>query len=287
MTNPYQNLIYTVEGGCARITLNRPQVRNAFNRDLIDELQHVFQSISATPLGMIRAAVLAGEGATFCAGADVNWMRDSLQLSEQENVGDALHMAHMFDTIDRCPVPVIGRIHGAALGGGVGLVAVFDVAIAAEDTTFAFSEAKLGIAPAVISPYVLRKIGSSHARALFLTAERFGTERALQIGLIHAVKPLDQLDAEVDRLLQEIKTSAPHAIARAKALIARVPELPRSDATQYTAETIAALRVGPEGQEGLRAFLEKRKPKLTNDDVKRETDNHQPTTDNRQLTTNN
>lgn len=270
MTSPYQNLIYTVEDACARITLNRPQVRNAFNRDLIDELQHVFQSISATPLGGIRAAVLAGEGATFCAGADINWMRDSLQLSEQENVGDALHMAHMFDTIDRCPVPMIGRIQGAALGGGVGLVAVCDIAIAAEDTTFAFSEAKLGIAPAVISPYVLRKIGPGHARALFLTAERFGTERALQIGLIHAIKPLDRLDAEVDRLLQEIRSSAPHAIARAKALIARVPELSCSDATQYTAETIAALRVGPEGQEGLRAFLEKRKPAWTTENVIRE-----------------
>jgi methylglutaconyl-CoA hydratase len=260
MTDTYQNLTYALEDGSARITLNRPHVRNAFDRGLIDDLIRAFQTIAEAPSGKIRSVVLAGEGATFCAGADVNWMRDSLQLTEEENIRDALHMARMFETINLSPVPVIGRIHGAALGGGVGLVAVCDIAVAAEGTTFAFSEAKLGIAPAVISPYVLRKIGRSHARALFLTAERFDTDRAFQAGLIHIVKPLDQVDAEVERLVKEIATSAPHAVARAKALIAAVPDLLPVEAGQYTAETIAALRVSPEGQEGLRAFLDKRKP---------------------------
>jgi methylglutaconyl-CoA hydratase len=234
-------------------------VHNAFNRELIEELRLAFENVEAAPVGEIRAIVLAGEGKSFCAGADVNWMRDSLNFTEDENVEDALGMARMFETIDRCPVPVIGRVHGAALGGGVGLLAVCDIVVAAEGTQFAFSEAKLGIAPAVISPYVLRKIGQSHARALFLTAERFGTERALQIGLIHVAKPLDELDGEVDRLTTEILGSAPHAITRAKKLIATVPTLEASQATQFTAETISALRVSPEGQEGLRAFLERRK----------------------------
>jgi methylglutaconyl-CoA hydratase len=240
--------------------LNRPQVHNAFNRDLIEELRVAFQSIASAPAGSIRAAVLAGEGKSFCAGADVNWMRDSLQFTEAANVEDALHMARMFETIDTVPVPVIGRVHGAALGGGVGLAAVCDIVVAAEGTAFAFSESKLGIAPAVISPFVLRKIGRSHARALFFTAERFGTDRALQIGLVHVVKPPEQLDAEVERLVQEISSSGPRAVGRAKALIATVPDLADPQAMQYTAETIAALRVSPEGQEGLRAFLDKRKP---------------------------
>jgi methylglutaconyl-CoA hydratase len=185
-------------------------------------------------------------------------MRFSLNYSREENVADALAMASMFATINACPVPVIGRVHGAALGGGVGLAAVCDIVVASEETQFAFSEAKLGIAPAVISPYVLAKIGRSHARALCLTAERFGVERALRIGLAHSAVPHDRLDAEVDRIVGEIKSSAPGAIARAKELIAAVPNLDPESAMQLTAETIAALRVGDEGQAGLRAFLDKR-----------------------------
>jgi methylglutaconyl-CoA hydratase len=261
--NDFQHLHFSLENGICRITLNRPELHNAFNRALIDELRAAFDFVSERPHGEVRAVVLAGEGKSFCAGADVNWMRESLQYSEEENVADALRMAAMFDAIDRCPVPVIGRIHGAALGGGVGLAAVCDIVVAAEGTVFAFSEARLGIAPAVISPYVLRKIGQGHARALFFTAERFGTERALQIGLVHHVRPEAELDSEVDRLLSDLLSSAPGAIARAKALIADVPRLTPDDARQHTAETIAALRVGAEGQEGLRAFLEKRTPEWT------------------------
>ncbi|MGA7733789.1 MAG: enoyl-CoA hydratase-related protein [Chloroflexia bacterium] len=253
----YEYLLATTAERVCRITLNRPEVHNAFNRELIEELKAAFEELATRPVGDVRAVVLSGAGKSFCAGADVNWMRASLDYTQAENVADAMSMARMFDTINRCPVPVIGRIHGAALGGGVGLASVCDIVVASEETRFAFSEAKLGIAPAVISPYVLAKVGRSHARALFLTAERFGVERALRIGLIHIACPLDELDAEVDRIIKEIKSSAPGAIARAKALIATVPDLEPATAMQMTAETIASLRVGEEGQAGLRAFLDK------------------------------
>lgn len=244
----------------AYVTLNRPEVRNAFNAQLIDELKTTFHEISEGTFGEVRAVVLAGAGQSFCAGADVNWMRTSLDFTHEQNVADAMHMANMFDHINRCPVPVIGKIHGAALGGGVGLAAVCDIVIAADNMVWAFSEAKLGIAPMVISPYVLAKIGQTHARALFFTAERFDSQRALQIGLAHIVVPAEQLDTEVTRLVQEIKSSSARAIARAKELISIVPTLAPTEAMEYTAQAIAALRVSSDGQEGLRAFLEKRKP---------------------------
>ena len=229
------------------------------NRELLDELRAAFDSIALLTPGEVRAVVLAGAGNSFSAGADITWMRASLDFSEEENVADALALAHTFDAINNCPVPVIAKIQGAALGGGVGLAAVADIVVAADNARFAFSETKLGIAPAVISPYVLAKIGRSHARALFFTAERFSAARALAIGLVHSVVAPDALDGEVDRLIAELKSSAPAAIARAKMLIAKVPTLASDAAMQFTAETIAALRVSPEGQEGLHAFLEKRK----------------------------
>lgn len=253
----YEHLLFSIENRICRVVLNRPEVHNAFNRTLIEELRRAFLDVSDKAVGEVRAVVLSGEGKSFCAGADVNWMRASLDYTHEENVADATAMAQMFDTINRCPVPVIARIHGAALGGGVGLAAVSDIVIASEETRFALSEAKLGIAPAVISPYVLAKIGRTHARALFFTAERFGTERALRIGLVHSAVPLEGLEAEVDRTLKEIMSSAPGAIARAKTLIDKVPDLEASAAMHYTAETIASLRVAAEGQAGLRAFLEK------------------------------
>jgi methylglutaconyl-CoA hydratase len=247
------------DGRVARITLNRPEVHNAFNPQLIDEIRRAFER-AVEPQGQVHVIILAGAGPSFCAGADVNWMRESLKYTEAENVADALAMARMFETIDCCPVPVIARVQRAALGGGVGLLTVCDIVVVEEGTVMAFSEAKLGIAPAVISPYVLRKIGRTHARALFLTAERFGPERAVQIGLAHVVAPSGKLDEEVERIVGEVLSSAPRAVARAKALIAAVPGMDHDTATQFTAETIAALRVSPEGQDGLAAFLEKRKP---------------------------
>jgi methylglutaconyl-CoA hydratase len=268
----YQHVTLAVEGKVARVTLNRPEVHNAFNAELGEEMRLVFEGLGSQAQDQgqgqgqgqgapgVRAVVIAGEGRSFCAGADVNWMRASLDFSQAENVADALVMARMFDTINRCPLPVIGRVHGAALGGGVGLAAVCDVVVAAEGTVFGLSEVKLGIAPAVISPYVIAKIGRSQARALFLTGERFDANRALRIGLVHYVVPGEQLDSEIERICGEVLSASPQGIARAKWLIATVPELAHDEAMQLTAETIAALRTSPEGQEGLRAFLERRKP---------------------------
>ncbi|MBV9277869.1 MAG: enoyl-CoA hydratase/isomerase family protein [Candidatus Eremiobacteraeota bacterium] len=241
----------------ARVTLNRPDVRNAFNAELIAELHRTFERLNTD--GSLRAVILSGAGKTFCGGADINWMRESLELSREENVSEAKRMSDMFATIDRCSRPVIARVHGAALGGGAGLVAVCDVAISADDALFGFTETKLGILPAVISPFVLRKIGVSHARALFLTGERFGAERAATIGLVHEVVRLEDLDTAVDHVVEEIKAGGRQAIARAKQTIAEVSADPK-DAREITSQAIAQQRTSPEGQEGLRAFLERRKP---------------------------
>jgi methylglutaconyl-CoA hydratase len=253
-------LTVTIDGKVARLTLNRPEVHNALDGELIGELHRAFEELGAADSEVVRVVVLAGAGRSFCAGADVNWMRASLDFSEEENIADAMRMARMFDTVNRCPLPVVARIHGAALGGGVGLAAVCDVAVASAAAVFGLSEVKLGIAPAVISPYVIAKIGRSQARAFFLTGQRFDAQRAFQIGLVHHVVPGEQLDAEVDRICGEFMTAAPRAIKRAKALIAAVPDMTHAEAMQFTAETIASLRTSPEGQDGLRAYLERRKP---------------------------
>ena len=239
------------------VTLNRPEVRNAFNAELIAELHRAFERLGSDE--SLRAVILSGAGKTFCGGADINWMRASLELSREENVSDAKQMSDMFTAIDRCSRPVIARVHGAALGGGSGLVAVCDVAIAADDALFGFTETKLGILPAVISPFVLRKVGISHARALFLTGERFNAERAARIGLVHEVVRFDDLDTAVDRIVDEIKTGGRDAIALAKKTIADVAAHPENS-REITSQAIAAQRTSAEGQEGLRAFLERRKP---------------------------
>ena len=246
----------TVDGAVAYVTLARPDVRNAFNAEVIRELREAFLALSGNPA--IRAVVLAGEGKTFCGGADVNWMRGALDLTYDENVADAEAMSAMFRAIDRCSKPVIGRIHGAALGGGAGLAAVCDIAIAAVDTTFGFTEVKLGIIPAVISPFVLAKIGTSHARALFLTGERFRAQHALAIGLVHQLVDEDDLDKTISRIARELLSAGPSAVAAAKTLIARVNAASYDDTLGITAGAIAKQRTSEEGQEGLRAFLERR-----------------------------
>ncbi len=246
-----------VAGDIARVTLERPEVRNAFNAEVIKQLHDVFARITAAD--DVRAVVLAGEGNVFCGGADINWMRDSLDLSFEANVADAERMSDMFRAIDNCPKPVIGRIHGAALGGGAGLAAVCDIAIASDDAVFGFTEVKLGIIPAVISPFVLSKIGSSHARALFLTGERFDAARARAIGLVHQVVPAGELDAAVDRVLAEIRSAGPSAVGAAKLLVRRVLDATYDESREITTTAIARQRASAEGQEGLRAFLERRK----------------------------
>src|SRR2546421_1717143 len=234
------------DGQVLRVTLAKPERRNAFDAELIAELYDAFADV-----GDARAVVLAGDGPSFCAGADVEWQRASIDLSYQENVEDALRLYRMCERVDRCPAPVVARVHGYALGGGSGLVACADIAVAARDATFGFSEVKLGIVPAVISPFVLPKIGA-HARRYFLTGERFDAETALRIGLVHELA--DDLDSAVDRVVGELLSSGPEAVREAKRLIR---ERPSGD---DAAQTAARLRAGEEGQEGLRAFLEKRAP---------------------------
>ena len=235
-------------GGTVRVTLDRPDVRNAFNADLIAELRDAFVRLGADPA--VRAIVLAGAGRVFCGGADITWMRAALDVSPDENVRDAERMAAMFRAIDRCPKPVIGRIHGAALGGGAGLAAVCDIVVCSAGTTFGFTETKLGIIPAVISPFVLAKIGASAARALFVTGERFGAERAERIGLVHHVVPDAELDARVADVEVELATAAPGAIGAAKALLAEIAATEPERTPALTARAIAARRTTPEAPEG-------------------------------------
>jgi methylglutaconyl-CoA hydratase len=253
----YDTLLTRRDGVVEYMTLNRPDVRNAFNETMIAELTAWAASINADD--DVRVAVIAGAGKVFSAGADITWMANALNYTHDENVRDANAAARMFAALDTLPIPLVGRVHGAALGGGAGLSAVCDVVVADENAVFGFSEVKLGILPAVISPYALAKIGRSAARELFLTGMRFNATRAKEIGLAHAVVPLDQLDAKVEMYVDEFLGAAPDAISTAKALIPRVWTRGAFDAAGLTAEAIAAQRVSKEGQEGLRAFLEKRK----------------------------
>ncbi len=255
-----ESIHLAVSDGIARVTLARPEVRNAFNAEVIEQLHEVFTRI--TEADNVRAVVLAGEGKVFCGGADINWMRASLDLTFEANVGDAERMSDMFRTIDNCPKPVVGRVHGAALGGGAGLAAVCDIAIATDDAILGFTEVKLGIIPAVISPFVVAKIGASHARALFLTGERFDAQHAKAIGLVHEVVSADEVDAAVDRRLAELHSAAPTAVSAAKLLLRRVLDHSYEDSRSITTQAIARQRVSSEGQEGLRAFLERRSAKF-------------------------
>jgi methylglutaconyl-CoA hydratase len=232
------------DGGVLRVTLARPERRNAFDAALIGDLTAAFADV-----GDARAVVLAGEGETFCAGADIDWQRSAIDLTFEENVEDALRLYKMCEAIDRCPAPVVARVQGYALGGGSGLAACADVAVAATDATFGFTEVKLGIVPAVISPFVLPKIGQ-HARRYFLTGERFDAQSALRIGLVHEVT--EELDATVQGIVDELLSSGPNAVREAKQLIRERPD------GYETANIAARMRTSEEGQERLRAFLERR-----------------------------
>lgn len=235
------------DGEVLRVTLARPETRNAFDAALVAELAEAFVDV-----GKARAVVLRGEGPSFCAGADVDWMRASVDLDYEANVREANALRHLFEAIDSCPAPVVAAVHGHALGGGAGLVAVADVAIAHAGTVFAFSEVKLGIVPAVISPFVVRTIGESAARRYFVTGERFDAAAALRIGLVHEV--VDDVDAALARVLGELATAGPRAARAAKRLVLDHPDGPE------TARRIAERRTSPEGQEGLRAFLARERP---------------------------
>lgn len=243
----------------ATVTMKRAEVHNAFNVQLIQDLQAAFSDLSTDE--KLHAVVLTGDGPSFSAGADLSMMKASATFSHEQNLSNSLRLADLFDTINRCPCPVVARVNGTAMGGGAGLISVCDIVIAAESARLAFSEVKLGIAPAVISPYVIRKIGETHARVLFVTGEQFSAMRGREIGLVHLVVSLEELDTAIKKTLRELLSSGPQALRACKALALNVGHMDHETARKYTAETIAALRVSAEGQEGLRSFLEKRKPR--------------------------
>jgi methylglutaconyl-CoA hydratase len=249
------------DGSIARVTLARPQVRNAFDATLIAELRAAFTALAKEAPDQLRAVVLAGDGETFCAGADIDWMRAAMSLDVEGNEQDAMAMAEMFETIDTCPVPVIARVQGAALGGGMGLCAVADLVIAESGARFGFTETRLGILPAVISPFVIAKIGESHARALFPGGKRFDALRAQRTGLVHEVVEGDAaLDLAVDAAIADILASGPSAVRAAKAIVREVRGQGHGSSKWHTARVIARQRTSSEAQEGFAAFTEKRRP---------------------------
>ena len=241
----------------ASITIARPERKNAFDAELIAQLT---TAVGAVPADA-RCVVLASEGDTFCAGADLGWMRSMAGYSLEENRADSGALAELFAGLDRLPMPIIARIQGDAIGGGVGLVAIADIAVAVEEATFAFTEVRLGILPAVISPYIVRKIGTSFATAAFISGIRFDSHRAFATGLLHSVVDAGQLDPEIDRFIDAILAGGPEAVNAAKRLIREVDGRSPADVRDLTVQRIAAARVSAEGQDGMRAFLEKRAPK--------------------------
>jgi methylglutaconyl-CoA hydratase len=244
-----------------RVTLARPDAHNAFNATLIAALRKAFVALGREQPTELRVVVLAGDGPSFCAGADIAWMRAAMQLDTEGNEHDAMAMADMLETIDTCPVPVIARVQGAALGGGAGLCAVADLVVAEAGAKFGFTETRLGILPAVISPFVISKIGETHARALFPGGRRFDAVRAHRIGLVHeVVEGIDALDAAVEQAVADVLASGPTAVRAAKSIVREVRGLGHGAAKWHTARVIARQRVSEEAQEGFRAFTEKRKP---------------------------
>lgn len=254
----YETLELARNGAVLNVRLNRPDKRNAFNGKVVDELMECFTAINDD--AATRVVELSGNGKSFCAGADLAWMTEQADLPDAENVAGAKHMAEMFLSIARCSKPVVARIHGHALGGGSGLTAAADIAIATETTVFGLTEVKLGIVPAVISPFVMQKIGEGRARTLFLTGERFDGREAARVGLVYRAVPEEQLDEEVSRVIAELLSSGPAAVASAKRLIQTVASLSVEDAIPVTSRWIAKLRATPEARDGMNAFLEKRKP---------------------------
>ncbi len=248
-----------LENGVFTVSLARPDVRNAFNDAMIMELKNIFEEI--TKDSKIRAVVLCGEGKVFCAGGDLEWMKNSIELSPQENLEETRKLAQMFYTLNSCPKPVIGLIHGAAIGGGVGLVSICDYVLCSKETVFSLSEVRLGIIPACIGPFVLAKIGESYARAFFMSSQRFTALQAFQMGLVHqVVESPEDLEKNFNPLLQNLRQCGPNALAAAKSLIQNLQQLAFPQSLDYAAKCLADIRTTPEGQEGVKAFLEKRKP---------------------------
>lgn len=240
--------------GIATITLARPERRNAFDAEVIAGVVDALGRIDLAT----RAVILRGDGESFCAGADLNWMKSMVEYGLEQNLADSRALAEMFRALDGLSMPLLARVQGAALGGGAGLVAVADIAVASADATFGFTEVRLGIIPSVVSPYVVRKIGPARATALFVSGTRFDARRAYEIGLVEAVEPADQLDAKLATYVEAILAGGPGAVNAAKRIVREVAGRPPAEVRDLTIERIAALRVSAEGQEGMRAFLERR-----------------------------
>lgn len=257
----YKTLTLNIENSIARLTLNRPEVHNAFNEVMLAEILEVCTKLAQDK--SVRILIFAGNGKSFSAGADLNWMRKMIDYTYEENFADSMVLAEAMNALYSMPQPTIARVHGAAIGGGMGFVTGCDIAIASENAVFSLSEVKIGLIPACIGPYVIRKVGVGKAKEFFITGERMSAQRALEAGFINKVVPPEQLDAEVDDLIQRLLSSGPDAIAYAKELIDRVPGMPWEEAKRYTADMIARIRIGDEAQEGCAAFLEKRVPKWT------------------------
>jgi methylglutaconyl-CoA hydratase len=252
-----ETILIETKESVATFRLNRPEVRNALNEVLIAELRHAFAALPET----VRIVILAGEGGAFCSGADAAWMKKSKTFTREENERDAAALAALLKAVDECPRPVLARVQGAALGGGAGLVAACDMAVADAGAQFGFPEVRLGLIPAVISTFVVPRIGVRWARRYFLTGERFGAPEAMAMGLVHEVAASDRLDSVLDGIVRNLLQAGPQALKAAKNLIRETAGLPRDRAIQETIQAIAEIRVSAEAQEGLSAFLEKRKPR--------------------------
>ena len=247
------------EAGVARVWLNRPDVRNAFNEAVIAELGEAFTTLGADTT--LRAIVLGGHGKAFCAGADLAWMRQMADYTWEQNRADAQALADMLWTLYRCPVPIVGRIHGDCYAGGVGLAAVCDILVASDAATFCLSEARLGLLPATISPYVIRALGEQAARRYFVSAERFSAAQAQAIGFVHELTPVEGLDAKVAEIVAALVANGPMAVRACKALVQDIAGAPiTAELRSDTARRIADVRASDEGKEGVASFLQKRKP---------------------------
>lgn len=244
------------KSGIVRIILNRPEIHNAFNDEMIEGLINCFADIEKD--NTLRLVTITGEGKSFCAGADLNWMKKMVSYSDEENYQDSVKLAELFQAINNCSLPVLAKVNGAALGGGTGVIAACDFVISAKSAKFGFTEARLGLVPAVISPFVMAKIGESQARAWFLSGERFSADKAQDMGLVHEVAPLDSLDLEFEKWVEKFLKAGPKAAREAKNLIKNVLTLDSSKVTEFTCRTISRIRTGEEGQEGMKALLEKR-----------------------------
>lgn len=255
----YETLQVEHDGRVVRLWLNRPEVRNAFNAVMIRELRAALEDIRGDKAA--RVVVLSGRGTAFCAGADLNWMREIISFTYEQNLGETLELAGALHDLYALPKPTIARVNGPAIGGGTGFVSACDIVVASTEARFGLSEVKIGVVPAAISPYVLRRMGESRARQYFLTGERMDGRRALEVGLANILAEPDKLDGTVEAVIESLLSSGPEALASAKELLRRVPGMDFEEAKRFTAEMIARLRASAEAQEGMAAFLEKRKPK--------------------------